>query len=101
MSNSKSIKFHIKKLICELESRRDDSAATTHLSIAHLYENLGDLSKASSWYLKAAKHIEWSEIAIQPYVLARRAAELQPNSLEARRQVERYRVMYGLDASDG
>jgi hypothetical protein len=74
----------------------EDARARRRTEIARAFLRAGDRASAAEWYLKAAAHAEFSELANTPLVYARRALELVPDDPIALGEVERLRRKYGV-----
>ncbi|HVE83981.1 MAG TPA: hypothetical protein VND93_14085 [Myxococcales bacterium] len=68
---------------------RDDARGSVRGQIGQAYLAAGDADSAEKWFLEAARHAEWSEIALVPLTWAKRAARANPTSLVARREYAR------------
>jgi hypothetical protein len=74
----------IRRLQAQLD--KDDARGSTRAQIAQAFLNAGDIESSEHWFLEAARHAEWSEVAFVPLTWAKKAVQANPNSLVARRE---------------
>lgn len=72
---------HIRELQARLAG--DDARGSTRGQIAFEYLKLGNRVEAVKWFLEAAKHAEWSELALVPLTWAKKAVSVDPDNAEA------------------
>jgi hypothetical protein len=95
MARKSPFDFTVEKLKKRLDGG-DDARASKHVAIAKVYLDAGDRASAAEWYLKAATHAEFSELALLPLIYARRAVELVPEHAHGLEEVQRLEKKYGV-----
>ena len=63
--------------------KSDDARGSLRGQIGGAYFSLGDRDEAEVWFLEAARHAEWSEMALTPLSWAKMAVRANPGSSAA------------------